>query len=645
MKFTSIALTSTLTATSFGNPIPEDDNMIQKRATSCTVSAYSSVSSAKSSCTSITLSNIAVPAGKTLDLTGLKSGQVVTFAGRTTFGYKEWEGPLVSVSGTDVKIIGASGSVLDGEGSRWWDGKGGNGGKTKTKFFAAHSLKSSSIASVTIKDSPVQVFSFSSATSVTVTKPTINNKNGDTNSLGHNTDAFDIGNSDHITIDGATVYNQDDCLAINSGTNIIFTNGYCSGGHGLSIGSVGGRSNSVVDTVTISNSQIVNSDNGIRVKTVSGATGSVKGVTYSNITLNGIKKYGIVIQQDYENGSPTGTPTNGVKIDKLKLSGVTGTVTSSATNVYILCRIYLEVDLVTARPYSQGFPILQIRNASIANVTTTTNSDADPQGWNTKTLSDLPKIDSARAQLSILNSAYSYHGIFIVHDELREVPTSNVLFSRKINALDPELEGTAEDVFKVFQDFLTAHPTETVLCSIKWDYDRSGQPSDFESLLESLFNDGSHGSWYTSSTFPKLDDARGKIVLIRRYNENLGFYMDVSNNTPDHTDSTGQFRVQDIYNPSTLPDGTPNYDTKWNAVKNFLNTRQPFNSSQLNLNCLSAVKIEGINVLYKPAFWANEINARMRTWLGTIETQTANLGIVAMDFPDVPGSDWSFSVK
>ncbi|EPS45906.1 hypothetical protein H072_100 [Dactylellina haptotyla CBS 200.50] len=336
MKFNSILFASALTATALGNPIP-DEQVVQKRATSCTVSAYSSVSSAVSACTSITLSNIAVPAGKTLDLTGLKSGQVVTFAGTTTFGYSEWEGPLVSVAGTNVKIIGASGSVLDGQGSRWWDGQGSNGGKTKPKFFAAHSIKSSTIASITIKDAPVQVFSFSSATSVTVTKPTVNNKNGDTNALGHNTDAFDIGNSDHVTIDGATVYNQDDCLAINSGTNIVFKNGYCSGGHGLSIGSVGGRSNNIVNGVTISDSQIVNSDNGVRVKTVYGATGSVTGVTYSNIKLSGIKKYGIVIEQDYENGSPTGTPTNGVKIDKLTIKGVTGTVSSSATDIYILC--------------------------------------------------------------------------------------------------------------------------------------------------------------------------------------------------------------------------------------------------------------------------------------------------------------------
>ena len=50
---------------------------------------------------------------------------------------------------------------------------------------------------------------------------------------------------------------------------------------------------------------------GVRIKTVYGATGSVSGVTYKDITLSGITKYGVVIEQDYENGSPTGTPTNG----------------------------------------------------------------------------------------------------------------------------------------------------------------------------------------------------------------------------------------------------------------------------------------------------------------------------------------------
>jgi len=155
--------------------------------------------------------------------------------------------------------------------------------------------------------------------------------------LGHNTDAFDVGNSDDITITGSTIYNQDDCLAVNSGTNIQFLNNYCSGGHGISIGSVGGRSNNVVDTVAIKDCTVVNSENGIRIKTVAGATGSVKGVTYSGITLKNIAKNGIVIQQDYQNGSPTGVPTDGVPITGLTIANVKGSVASSARGIYILC--------------------------------------------------------------------------------------------------------------------------------------------------------------------------------------------------------------------------------------------------------------------------------------------------------------------
>ena len=166
---------------------------------------------------------------------------------------------------------------------------------------------------------------------------TIDNSAGDTNSLGHNTDAFDVGSSSNIVISGANVKNQDDCLAINSGTDITFTGGTCSGGHGLSIGSVGGRSDNTVSGITISSSKITNSANGVRIKTVSGATGEVSDVTYKDITLSGITSYGVVIEQDYENGSPTGTPTSGVPITGLTLSGITGTVASSATNIYILC--------------------------------------------------------------------------------------------------------------------------------------------------------------------------------------------------------------------------------------------------------------------------------------------------------------------
>lgn len=240
------------------------------------------------------------------------------------------------MAGSNVLIDGASGHSIQCDGQRWWDTKGSNGGKDKPKFFAAHKLTNSNIKNLNVFNTPVQAFSINGVTNLGVYGVHIDNSLGDTKG-GHNTDAFDVGSSTGVYISGAVVRNQDDCLAINSGTNITFTGGDCSGGHGLSIGSVGGRSDNVVKTVRILDSKISNSDNGVRIKTVSGATGSVSDVKYDNIALSNIAKYGIVIEQDYENGSPTGTPTSGVPITDVTINKVTGTVKSSGTNVFILC--------------------------------------------------------------------------------------------------------------------------------------------------------------------------------------------------------------------------------------------------------------------------------------------------------------------
>ncbi|KAL5417803.1 Polygalacturonase [Paraphaeosphaeria minitans] len=319
-------------------PTPTQAAQLKDRAASCTFSGANGAASAsksKASCATIVLSNVAVPSGTTLDLTGLNSGTTLIFEGTTSFGYKEWEGPLISVSGTKVTVKGASGHVIDGNGARWWDGKGSNSGKTKPKLFSAHSMKQSTISNLNIKNMPVQGFSINSATDLTLDHITIDNSAGD--GTAKNTDAFDVGSSSGITISNANIKNQDDCLAINSGTNIHFVGGTCSGGHGLSIGSVGSRSDNTVDGVVIENSSISDSQNGVRVKTIYGATGKVTNVTYKDITLSNISKYGVVLEQDYENGSPTGTATNGVPITDLTLSGVKGSVASSATPVYILC--------------------------------------------------------------------------------------------------------------------------------------------------------------------------------------------------------------------------------------------------------------------------------------------------------------------
>lgn len=250
-------------------PSPKEvERAIEERAATCkfTGSAgYSSASKSKASCSTIILDGLTVPAGVTLDMTDLTDGTVVMFEGTTTWGYEEWVGPLFAVSGTNIKVIGESSAVLDGQGAKWWDGKGDNG-KTKPKFFQAHGLTDSTIESVHILNPPHQVFSISDASTLALTSITIDASAGDTDSLGANTDCFDIGSSDGVTITNAKCYNQDDCVAVNSGTNIIFTGGLCSGGHGLSVGSVGGRDDNTVEDVYFESSTVENSQNGVRIK-------------------------------------------------------------------------------------------------------------------------------------------------------------------------------------------------------------------------------------------------------------------------------------------------------------------------------------------------------------------------------------------
>lgn len=167
---------------------------------------------------------------------------------------------------------GAPGAVLDGQGALWWDGVGNGGGtiKTKPKFFKANNLNDSLLEGLYILDAPINSFSLNYVRNLTLRGVTVNNTAAEApaannETLGHNTDAFDINNADGVVITGARVWNQDDCVAVNSGQNILFKDGFCSGGHGLSIGSVGGRDNNDVRNVTFEDVVMERSQQSVRI--------------------------------------------------------------------------------------------------------------------------------------------------------------------------------------------------------------------------------------------------------------------------------------------------------------------------------------------------------------------------------------------
>lgn len=163
---------------------------------------------------------------------------------------------------------------------------------------------------VTVLNSPVQAISVGNVGALVIDSVTIDNSAGDVDNLGHNTDGFDVGSND-LVIRNSVVKNQDDCIAINYGSNIVFQNNHCSGGHGISIGSI--STGSTVSNVLISGNTVTNSMFGMRIKVKADATsGAVSNVVYEGNTISGITYYGFLITQSYSTNF--GVPGTGTTV-------------------------------------------------------------------------------------------------------------------------------------------------------------------------------------------------------------------------------------------------------------------------------------------------------------------------------------------
>lgn len=161
---------------------------------------------------------------------------------------------------------------------------GSNGGITKPDHFFVidKALGNSVTENLYIQNYPTHCFSIENSVGLLMANIVLNNTAGnapnnisDGLAAAHNTDGFDVSSCNNTIIRDSTVLNQDDCVAITSGNNVTVSGMYCDGGHGLSIGSVGGKSNNNVTNILFEDSQILNSQNGARIKTNSNTTGYI----------------------------------------------------------------------------------------------------------------------------------------------------------------------------------------------------------------------------------------------------------------------------------------------------------------------------------------------------------------------------------
>ena len=116
-----------------------------------------------------------------------------------------------------------------------------------------------------------------------------------------NTDGIHLSNADHVSITNSKMATGDDCVSIGRGSNNVTIQGIiCGPGHGISIGSLGKyKKEEDVSGIHVSNCTMIETDNGLRIKTWGGSDPSrAADIKFENIQMQSVKNP-IIIDQNY----------------------------------------------------------------------------------------------------------------------------------------------------------------------------------------------------------------------------------------------------------------------------------------------------------------------------------------------------------
>ena len=181
------------------------------------------------------------------------------------------------------------------------------------------------------------------------------------------------------------------------------------------------------------------------------------------------------------------------------------------------------------------------------------------------------------------------------------------------------------DVLNATIGFLNSNPGETVIMSVKEEYTPSGNTRSFEATFDTYVA-ANPSKWVLGSAIPTLTQARGKIVLFRRFGASSTPKGINASNWPDNTtfSTGGTLRVQDCYNVS-------NNDTKWAQILQVLNEARYGGPNTLYVNFASGTS-SGIFGIPNIPNVSNNINPRVSTFFGS--NVSGRFGALLMDFAD-----------
>lgn len=182
-----------------------------------------------------------------------------------------------------------------------------------------------------------------------------------------------------------------------------------------------------------------------------------------------------------------------------------------------------------------------------------------------------------------------------------------------------------DDVLNACYAFLNSHPSETIIMSVKEEYDASNTTRSFEQTFDSYVQKNP-SKWDLGANIPTLGAVRGKIKLLRRFSSGTTKGINASpwadNTTFDINNSGVQLKVQDYYKVT-------NNDDKWNGISSLLNEAKNDTNSKLFVNFTSGYK-PGIFGIPSIPTVSNNINPRLKTFFQS--NTHGSFGIMPIDF-------------
>ncbi|MCL7047991.1 hypothetical protein MKW94_028332 [Papaver nudicaule] len=292
--------------------------------------------------------------------------------------------------------------IIEGNGEKWWDlpckpHRGPNGttlpgpcdSPALFMFFMSSDLH---VSNLHIRNSPQFHMKFDNCTEVT-----IQNISLDSPALSPNTDGIHIEQTKSVGIYDTNIANGtkklkfptkfqsyivqvafmiqspietgDDCISIGAGcSDVDIRNITCTHSHGVSIGSLGVRNTQAcVSNVTVRNVHMKDSDNGVRIKTWQGGSGSVSGVTFQDIEMDNVRNC-IIVDQYYCLSEECNNKTSAVFINDISYINIKGTYDVITKPVHFAC--------------SDTVPCMNITMSQVNLVPSDGQNEIDPFCWN-----------------------------------------------------------------------------------------------------------------------------------------------------------------------------------------------------------------------------------------------------------------------